>query len=271
MFGQNSLKLTFTSLMGYSTNFTLFSNSLIATVGPGKREIIKLTPVKSAGSYSYQYRYQYFPGIALQKVPDSSFAYLLPARAGNQLRISGVSSLSETFGPKKEEHYYGTGFTYQLADTICASRGGTVYDCNDKIREGETADVFFKSGRNKIAIQHKDGTLAEYMVLAPIHLLVKPGDYVYPGQPMAVFSMAAEKYTVLFSIWYSDEKKIMSDHSDSRTSSLSYLVYMQPHFYVGENSKSVLLQLNKEYNVQHPVEIITAEMSKKVKKKLGYL
>ena len=50
----------------------------------------------------------------------------------------------------------------------------------------------------------------------------------------------------------------------------SNLVYIPTHFYTGANSQLTPLQVNNSYIVQHPKEIITAEMSKKDKKKWGF-
>lgn len=206
-YGEYTLKLTFTSLLGYSTTANLHSGVALATVTSGRKEIMKLTPDKSAQTYSLQYRYQYFPGKSMYRVPDSSFVYLMPSNAGNHLKISKVSSLSERFGTKQTDNFYGTGFIYQPDDTICAARAGTIYYCDNKVKEGEDATTYFRSGRNRIGIQHKDGTLGDYTMLAPIQLLVSAGEDVYPGQPLAVFNKKSEKYIVLFSTYYLDEKK----------------------------------------------------------------
>ncbi len=269
-YGDYTVKVMFTSLAGYITTSTLNRGVALATAQRGKKEIVKLTPDKSGSMYSYQYLYQYFPGRALPKAPDSSFVYLLPASAGNNLRISKVFSLEEGLGQKRQDEFYATGFVYKLSDTICASRGGVVYDCTEAEKEGEKTTDFFRRERNKIAIQHKDGSLGTYSVLAPIQLLVKPGNYVIPGQPLAVFIKESEKYQVLFSTYYLDEKKLLADNNSGNTSSPSYFVYMPMRFYAGEKDKSVSLQLNDDYAVQHPKAVIAAEISKREKKKLGF-
>jgi hypothetical protein len=271
--GEYTVKLIFSALVGYTTSSTVNSSNIsVATVYRGRREIMRLTPVKSANSYALQYRFQYFPGTAQRKKPDTSFTYLLPGNEGIPLRILKVSSIVETIGQKVTDDFSATGFIYRLGDTICAARAGTVYDCSDEAREGEKGAQFYsKTGRNKIYIQHKDGTLAHYSVLAPIQLLVAAGDNVVPGQPLAVFHKESEKYHVLFSVMYLDEKKAMTDNTttDALTPAPSPYLHVHTLFYIDENNKSVMPELNRQYTSAHPKELIGTELSKKDKKKLG--
>ena len=267
--GDYTVKLIFTSLADYTTSSLIIANTLLATVKPGKREILKLQN-KLASASAFQYNYLCFPGRALRKAPDSSFVYLLPANAGNNIRISKVSPPSALPAQETPGDYFGTGFVYNSGDTICASRGGIVYDYTDNVSEGEKTDDYYKTGRNKIHIQHNDGSLGVYDILAPIQLLVHPGDVVYPGKPLGIFTIQSEKYAILFSTWYLDEKKIMNAGNTEDKPVSSNLVYIPTHFYTGANSQLTPLQVNNSYIVQHPKEIITAEMNKKDKKKWGF-
>jgi hypothetical protein len=262
-----TLKVTFTSLDGYTSRSLFTSNIALVTVSPGYAEVIKLLPESSARSFSYQFKSQYFPGRPFRRMPDTSFQYLLPGNTGNHLRVSQVSSTVSLLSQRLGTEFRGTGFMYRLNDTICASRAGTIFECSDTAKQGEKAGMIFTSGRNKISIEHKDGTLGIYAITAPIKLLVSPGDQVFPGQPLAIFNKESEKYTLLFSTCYLDEKKLLAENSPDNT---IYFIYMPTHFYGNENESSTVLQTNKEYTVQHPVNIIAAEMSKKEKKKFGF-
>lgn len=128
---------------------------------------------------------------------------------------------------------------------------------------------FIKAAGIKLPLSIKTGSLANYDILAPVHLLVTPGDYVHPGQPLAVFNKESEKYTVLLSTFYLDEKKFIAYNND-KASLPSYFVYITAHFYCAEEKQSTSLQLDKIYSVEHPLEIVIAEMSKREKKKFGY-
>ncbi len=139
VFGEYTIKLTFTSFSGFISNSQIFNNVFLGSIDGGRKEILKLNPQSSAASTSLQYLYRYYPGRSLQKAPDGSLAYLLPATPGNHLRISTVNSLSEWVGPKSPDNFYGTGFVYKLGDTICASRAGFVTECIGNEKKGEAA------------------------------------------------------------------------------------------------------------------------------------
>lgn len=276
--GEYTLKFTFTAFQGYTVSLmsTYHSGSSeigLATVFRGRREVAKLTPVKNASMYAMSYMYTYYPGITVRKVPDSTFVYLLPGTEGTHLRVSGVTYIGERLGQKSQENFSAIGFIYKMGDTICASRAGTVYDCSDAIKEGEKGSEWYKRDRNRIHIQQKDGTLANYSILSPIQLLVAPGDYVVPGQPLAVFNKTSEKYHVLFSVYYLDEKKTLVDNTNSNSEKLpSAYTYLSTAFYLDPTDRAgspAGLEISKQYITAHPKEIVATELSKKDKKKLG--
>jgi hypothetical protein len=217
--------------------------------------------------------YTYYPGTTIRRAPDSSFVYLLPGTEGTRLRVSRVTYVGERFGQKSQDNFSATGFIYKMGDTICASRAGTVYDCSDAIKEGEKGTEWYKRDRNRINIQQKDGTLANYSILSPIQLLVAPGDYVVPGQPLAVFNKESEKYNVLLSVFYLDEKKTLVDNTSTSSEKLpSAYTYLSTAFYVDPTDKTgspAGLEISKYYISAHPKEIVATELSKKDKKKLG--
>lgn len=262
-----TVKLSFTALSGFTSRSLLSSDVALASVPPGNSEIMKFTRENGAMNPAFQYKYSYYPGRALHRVPDTNFNYLMPGSAGNQLRVSLVTSMVSILSQKLKTEYRGTGFVYKLSDTICASRGGIAYECSDTTKEGEKTETVYKLGRNRVQVLHKDGTIAIYAMTAPIKLLVSPGDEVIPGQPIAVFNKESDKYRVILSICYLDEKKLLESNNSDNT---AFYVYMPTRFYSGEADKSGILQFGKDYAVQHPKEIIAAEMSKREKKKYGY-
>jgi hypothetical protein len=267
-FGEYTVKLVFTSLSGYTS--TVNTDVALITVPRGRTQIAKLTPDRSAAMYSMNFTSQYFPGVALRKAPDSLFAHLLPGTEGKEMMVSKVRSLSEAIGKQSPEDYYATGFQYQLGDTICATRAGVIYETSDEVNEGEKKNQFFKSQRNRIGLQHKDGTIGQYSILSPIKLLVNPGDNVIPGQPLAVFNKPGEKYTMLFSVIYLNEKKAYANSNFGASQATTPFNTVAVNFYDSENKKGILLASNNRYLIVHPKEIIGLELSKKDKKKLGF-
>jgi hypothetical protein len=272
-FAPYTVKLIFSTLKGYWAT-PILNDMALATVNKGRQQILRLVPEKGSPIYSFNYHFQYFPGKASRRPPfDSSFLYLIPATPGNTIRVSLVNNMRDRLGQKDETGFSGTGFHYHFGDTICAARAGTVYECYDEVKEGEKNNEVYKADRNRIGIEHKDGSIAQYSIRAPITLLVEPGDEVVPGQPLAIFSKESDKMEVMFSVYYLDEKKIMADNNTMPTTQIpNFHVYLPTSFYTGEGGvTNPSLMLNKTFIVSHAKKIIGEELSKKEKKKLGLL
>ncbi len=262
-----TIKIVFSSLSGYTSTSMMNSNVFLGIAHPGEMELIKFKRDNTAANFGFQYRYYFFPGRSFQRPPDEGFKYLLPATATNQLRVTMVSSTVSPLSQALKTEYRGTAFVYKPGDTICASRAGVVYDCSDTVKVGERTETVLNRNRNRIYMEHRDGTIGIYGVLAPIKLLVKPGDEVFPGQPLAVFTVESPKMMVLFSTLYLEEKRLLSENAPDNN---AYFIYMPTHFWAGENDPASILETQKKYNVQHPKEIVSAEMTKREKKKMGF-
>lgn len=268
--GDYTVKLSFPVFSGYTSSVSILSDVIISTIHKGRMEVAKLTPIKGEASHAMQYLYSWYPGMALRRRPNTTFTYLIPASEGTDVRVYSVKNVAERLGQKNAEDLSITGFAYKLSDTICAARAGVVYEASDENKESEKAGQVYRAGRNRVMIQQKDGTLAGYTITAPIQLLVNAGDYVIPGQPIAIFNTASERYHVFFSVMYLDEKKILVNSTqqsaeEKRASAYSHI----PALFYTDDTKTTSLELNKHYTAMHPKEVVGIELSKKDKKKLG--
>ena len=273
-YGDYTVKISFQNLQGYR-GMGIFGDMGIFVVQRGTRELVKLEPIKSASSYSLGYTYSYFAGNYLNRAPsDTGFLYLLPGTPNNIVRISTVSSLESRLGKTSESSYIGTSFLYASGDTICATRAGLVYECSDEAKEGETVKEVFRSNRNRILIQQKDGTLARYMIRAPIKLLVDKGDNVIPGQPIAIFNKESERYEMALAVEYLDGNKLsaIKDIAGEVPANRNPYRFLPTIFCIGEDGSSSALRVpNQTFKVAYPKELIGKELTKKEKKKLGLL
>jgi len=268
-----TIRLNFTSLSGYYNSSINSSDLAIVTAQPGYGEVMKLKRENTAVNFSLQYKYQYFPGHSFFKSPDTTRTYLIPAAKGQKVRVTRISTTPSTFpqraGINATSDYRGTTFVYKIGDTICAARAGVAFECIDTVSQGERQETIFNTNRNRIIVEHRDGTIGVYSFLAPIKSLIKAGDEIIPGQPLAIFNKEAEKYAILFSVCYLDEKKLLSEKSIDNSFSV-YYNYITTFFHVGENEAHSILQTGKEFTAEHPATIITDEMTKKEKKKYGF-
>jgi len=258
-----TIKVNFTSLTGFLN--TGISNPYINSIGTGKVQVTKLTPDKNAGSRSLGYTYSYYAGMAYRKPPSNFTHYILPISVGKTTKVTKVEELRSILGQKSEATYYSQAFSYVLGDTICATRAGYVYNINDELKQGEGGNTVFTNNRNKIYIEHKDGTLGYYTILSPINCLVQNGDFVIPGQAIAVFNKESEKYRILFSVFYLDEEKIRVEKPTDVYNTMS------TNYYLNENANSTTLIENQKYESVRSIEIITEELSKREKKKFGFI
>lgn len=109
--------------------------------------------------------------------------YRLPFRTGEIHRVN-----QGALG--KFSHYAGTGneqaIDWEAAEgtIICAARAGVVTGVRDNLTVGGT-DPALKTAANFVILRHDDGTYAEYLHLQPQGALVRLGDKVAEGQPIA--------------------------------------------------------------------------------------
>lgn len=267
IFGEYTVRLQFSEFSGYNSSLPVSSNIAIATVFRSSRiELSRLTQQKVSGRYALEYKYSYYPGRALRRVSEPDYLYLLPAKEGRAVQSVKVSSLEELLKRPDGEKIYPAGFIFKQGDTICASRAGVVSQLEDA-NSGDRKTELYSNSRNNISIQHKDGTIGHYSILAPVEALVTPGDYVVPGQPIAVFNKPADKYYVFFSVSYLDEKKLAVNYGNISRSPVMY-THLPLHF-SDAAGKAFELESNKEYTAAHPKELVGAELSRKDKKRLG--
>ena len=100
--------------------------------------------------------------------------------------------------------------------------------------------------------------------MSPIKCLVTNGEFVIPGQPIAIFNTESEKYRIFFSVYYLDEEKVKSINSKEVYNALP------TYFYLNQDTNSTLLLENQKYESVKSIEIITEELNKKEKKKFGF-
>jgi hypothetical protein len=261
-----TLRVNFITLQGY--NSTLQDKTFTNIAPHGKMQVARLTKDGSS-IYSLNYNYTYFIGTALRRMPDTNFVYLLPSTPGNIIRVNKAGSINERLGIKEENPFYSSGFTLHLGDTVCAVRAGIVIELLDRTKEGDKQNQVYNVNRNKIRIEQKDGTIATYEFLSPIQSLIELGDRVNAGQPLAVLNKESDKYHLFVSVNYLDEKKLEAYYfKNNLDAKRDYYITLPVKFHIDQTTNTVINKIDA-YTVEHPVNIIAEEMSKKDKKKLG--
>ncbi len=120
------------------------------------------------------------PGRAKPEYPAPP-GYLLPWAGGE---IHSVTQGEETTLTHNGTAAYAFDFDLNY-ETVIAARGGKVAYVRDDSNSGGCDAIFAGSG-NYVVIDHGDGTSGLYLHLAYDSVLVKPGDIVHQGDPLAI-------------------------------------------------------------------------------------
>lgn len=113
-------------------------------------------------------------------IDDSSYVYALPFDSGKSFRV--IQGYFSRFSHKERA---ALDFNMKCGTTITAARAGVVVRVKQDGNKGGLNKKYRKYGNN-IVIQHEDGSRAGYWHLQFNGSLVKVGDTVSKGQPIAL-------------------------------------------------------------------------------------
>ncbi len=111
------------------------------------------------------------------------YAYRLPYRSGTFSVLQGFHGAFSHRGSNE----YAVDFDCPVATHVLATRPGVVVAANAAAQGAGTTAEFLEYRRtNFVIVRHDDGTLGEYMHLAPSGVLVQPGQRVARGDELAL-------------------------------------------------------------------------------------
>ena len=114
----------------------------------------------------------------------TAYAYALPFPRGSTFPV--LQGFHGKFSHRGSNEF-AVDFDCPVATTVRAAREGVVIASNGiAVGAGSTPDYLDYKMTNFILVRHPDGTLGEYMHLAPSGVLVKPGARIARGQAIAV-------------------------------------------------------------------------------------
>lgn len=111
---------------------------------------------------------------------DTSFVYSLPYSKGKKFRV--IQGYFSYFSHKERA---ALDFNMKKGDTICAARAGKVIRVKEDGKKGGLSSKYRSDGNN-VVVEHEDGSRAGYWHLQHNGALVKKGDWVKEGQPIAL-------------------------------------------------------------------------------------
>lgn len=239
-------------------NCAEFTRIVVSYEGDG--EVLKVNPIDRNypimyGSYSVTYR----PG-KLNPIPNQKIIYRLPFTVKDSLTCYTLSNVMEKYLKDTTSVVWKSyQFLLHKGDTVFAMRKGLVVKVVDSYDVPERDYSLTKS--NAIYIEHADGTIASYSVLAKNSFMVKEGDEVLPGTPLALAgSISASKYQVRILVYYN-----VSNNKFAGNRSILLYAYVDPLFATSVGVKRLVR--GDKYRPVCPSEHLTSEMSKKEKRK----
>lgn len=233
------------------------------TVKHGYNKLFDLRTINATVPAGFNIQYLAVKGCE-KVIVDSTFSYLMPIAPGNKTEILSISNLSQQMGATDVEFWYCLGFKMDDGDTIFASRRGVVNIIHES-ENLESEGYLYAKDDNFIEIFHDDCTFGVYKILSKS--LVKAGQYVEAGDPIAI---AGGKnydsgYHVEFYVYHNVQKEIPL--KDKREQSYENGITAVPLVFYSEENKEGRLEDGETYTSDHPVSIITKEMTKKQKSK----
>lgn len=234
------VSLSFNELIGYTARGSYKGKTARAS---GTSPIVTL--VRSGNSASNSgYSSYIFRGNIHDKV-NPVFVYALPIKEADSLR----------FTPSKNQIFESIFTIKSFNDTIYACREGRI--CNNELTD---TTPYGAKAREKIIINHKDGSFGEYGNYSK--RLVYPGEYVKMGQAIAISTPNDKNFRkISFSVYFLDKNKVEDSETGSKHSGII------PIFQTANKGNIKLEERTTYIGATISDEVIMQDMSKKEQKK----
>jgi murein DD-endopeptidase MepM/ murein hydrolase activator NlpD len=179
--------------------------------GAGRRSFVLATfrQADTTRAWSYDYHYHWEYGGRRQST-DNDADYAMPFGPGRYVVMQGPRGTYSHFAGSGSEN--AVDWDVPEGTIICAAREGRVVGVRDDSTVSGT-DPKFKALGNYVIIKHADGTFADYHHLKTGGAMVKIGDEVKVGQPIALSGQSgfASKPHLHFAVFQAiDGKKVLS-------------------------------------------------------------
>ena len=264
--GAITLRIEFSRL-----NNCLFQRQFNKVIDGQSGILCTLRPVDPEKRIQFRYRYRYFRG-ALLKNHQPYKKYLLPFPEGSKVTAEQLYNIEERyFGAKQPDNWYALRLFSDKPDTIHAVRTGKVIKVTKNYPLNKS--YHFTSNRNEVIVEHKDGTIARYVGFARDKIFMAPGNLVYAGEPIGAMREKGQHAALDLFIYYI--KSIDFDFRGPQTFDRKKVKheYIEPPFIHADGASPLMPR--RSFQVTHPEEAITAEMTRRERRKyrkgkLGY-
>lgn len=163
-------------------NLSTESRVPVTLVCPARSEI-PVARLSHGKGVAWNYSYKYWVSRGGNNVRhDDSYLYRLPFRSGDSFEV--VQGFNGSFS-HKDENIYAVDFALPTGTTVFAAREGKVVDVYVDSDISGPSKEYVEYG-NYVIIEHSDKTLGEYWHLKKKGALVRVGEIVQAGSPIAI-------------------------------------------------------------------------------------
>ena len=156
----------------------------LAVVKPhSSQQIARISAATPGSAYRFSTHATHNYGDATM-APDSTVAYRLPFAEGLRFPV-GQAFGGEITTHTEPNSLHAVDFTMPEGTPIVAARPGTVVEVVDGFTAGGKESSLLDKA-NSVSILHADGTIAQYVHLAPGGIAVQEGQTVQGGQKIAL-------------------------------------------------------------------------------------
>ncbi|PXY01509.1 hypothetical protein DF185_08470 [Marinifilum breve] len=223
-----------------------------------------LKPKNPSSGIGFSYTYIYQRGRVNPRIKDD-MVYMLPFKPNTKVKVQKAEYMGLTFGKGSPDNFNAFVFKVEKEETVVAARKGLVVEVEDKYKADTTQAYSFVRSANRVLIEHKDGTLAEYSGFKSGTINVKEGETVNPMDPIGIAGRfdSNKNCRLTLMVYYLKTKKLFD--SKKEENKYNQYGYVNPIFcYKGGRS---LLLPNNYYSSDCNDELITQEFSRREKKK----
>ena len=255
-----TMHITFNRMTNVTSS--VFSDSHVLIPGGRKTVCYRITKNNMNAAVDWERKYTYYMGNPYAE-HNNDVVYFLPVLSGKKVMVRNLVPLSKRFKHKDDgDSLIACQFLFNDGDTVFACRKGLVCEVEDGIGDDGSEHISFKREVNYILVLQPDQTFAKYKIFKKDAIFVEPGETVYPGTPLGLAGGKnfSNGYQMRFQV-YKPLKR-----TDENVKNKHFWEFYRPKFIFNEGDIAQL-EFNREYVSIHPVEHITAEMSKREKKK----
>ncbi|WP_346237400.1 hypothetical protein ABDK00_018370 [Niabella insulamsoli] len=257
---------------GYYTvvlNFSDYTNTskplAMHSISGVSGRLISLKPTDKDKSIGYSYRYTYIRGKLEPRV-HKDFCYVLPYNNGVKCTVVEAGFAPQRyFGAEKPADWKSYFFYTTQQQPVNAIRKGVVVETADTF--DDPVDVEFTTRKNRVIIEHEDGTLAIYRGFEKGSVAVKVGDAVFPGTLLGSNIRSSKKlFGISIHIYYLASIDFDGQKKQTLSTQTSLYRSVSPKFTTAGKQCAALENMS-EHTALLNEELITKEMSKKELKK----